>query len=68
MTRIENLENILYEILDDYGWTMKNEITEQTNIDSYKEELIKLFSEKCCNNLILENTDEYNIIERIQNV
>ena len=68
MKRLENLQKILDEVLDDYGWTLKYDVSDYSKIDMYKDDFIKLFLEKCCGDLLLEGTDEFSIVERIKNV
>ena len=68
MGKLKELQLILEEVLDQYGWTLKYDLVDETKIEEYKNDFIEQFSKKCCNNLILENSDDFTIIKRVQNV
>lgn len=68
MDKLKELQLILDEVLEDYGWSLRYNLDDTNKIDTYKKDFIRLFSEKCCGGLILENSDESSIIKRIQNV
>ena len=68
MEKLEELQLILEEVLDQYGWTLKYDLVDETKIEEYKNDFIEQFSKKCCNNLILENSNDFTIIKRVQNV
>ena len=68
MGKLKELQLILEEVLDQYGWTLKYDLVDETKIEEYKNDFIEQFSKKCCNNLILENSDDFTFIKRVQNV
>ncbi len=43
MKRLENLQKILDEVLGDYGGTLKYDVSDDSKIDIYKNDFIKLF-------------------------
>ena len=68
MGKLKELQLILDDVLDQYGWMLKYVLVDETKIEEYKNDFIEQFSKKCCNNLILENSDDFTIIKRVQNV
>lgn len=68
MGKLKELQLILDNVLEQYGWTLKYDLVDETKIEDYKNDFIEQFSNKCCGNLILENSDDFAIIKRVQNV
>ncbi|QKE29969.1 hypothetical protein AACT_2912 [Arcobacter acticola] len=66
--RIEKFININEEIYEDYGWCLDLDNLNENNIDNFKAKFINEFSLKCCNDLILEGTDEFELIKRVDNI
>jgi len=68
MKKLQELQLILDEVLEQYGWTLKYDLVDETRLEEYKTDFILQFSNKCCINLILENSDDSLIIKRVKNV
>lgn len=68
MERIKELISINEEVYEDYGWYLDLSNLDENNIDNFKAKFINDFSSKCCNDLILEGTEQFELIKRVNNI
>lgn len=68
MNKIEQLNEINEELFEDYGWGLDLEDLNTINIEEYKTKMINEFTTKCCNDLLLEGTDSFEVVKRVLDV
>lgn len=68
MERLDRLNKILEEVLDDYGWAPDVLFTDPNSVDEYKKLYIDEYSKKYVNNTMYLVESVNAIISRVNNV